>query len=160
MRAAIKEHTTTMHIFAHDFREVNQQLRRGQFFFVEIWQQEAGSQCNRGAKSSKNDRSRRDDVTLDPRSSSPHRNPARFQAPAPALLPCPHPIGRGRDNAARLGAAERLTRAAIAQTGAARSDEATDASDDARGESGETATSGSAAPRSLHTRARDAAPGS
>jgi len=41
VRAAIKEHTTTasVDIIAHDFREVNQQIRRGQFFFVEIWQQ-------------------------------------------------------------------------------------------------------------------------
>ena len=38
---AIKGHTTTasVDIIAHDFREVNQQIRRGQFFFVEIWQQ-------------------------------------------------------------------------------------------------------------------------
>jgi HEPN domain-containing protein/predicted nucleotidyltransferase len=41
VRAAIKQHTTTatVDIIAHDFREVNQQIRRGQFFFVEIWQQ-------------------------------------------------------------------------------------------------------------------------
>ncbi len=41
VRAVIKEHTTTasVDIIAHDFREVNQQIRRGQFFFVEIWQQ-------------------------------------------------------------------------------------------------------------------------
>jgi uncharacterized protein len=38
VRAAIKEHTTTasVDIIAHDFREVNQQIRRGQFFFAEI----------------------------------------------------------------------------------------------------------------------------
>src|SRR5690348_205127 len=33
---AIEEHTTTatVDIIAHDFREVNEQIRRGQFFFV------------------------------------------------------------------------------------------------------------------------------
>ncbi|MFT3772879.1 MAG: HEPN domain-containing protein [Minicystis sp.] len=41
VRDAIKEHTTTatVDIIVHDFREVNEQIRRGQFFFVEIWQQ-------------------------------------------------------------------------------------------------------------------------
>jgi len=41
VRAAIEAHTTTatVDIIAHDFRDVNQQIRRGQFFFVEIWQQ-------------------------------------------------------------------------------------------------------------------------
>jgi HEPN domain-containing protein len=41
VRRAIEAHTTTatVDIIAHDFREVNQQIRRGQFFFVEIFQQ-------------------------------------------------------------------------------------------------------------------------
>jgi HEPN domain-containing protein/predicted nucleotidyltransferase len=41
VRTGIREHTTTasVDIIAHDFREVNQQIRRGQFFWVEIWQQ-------------------------------------------------------------------------------------------------------------------------
>ena len=41
VRDALKEHTTTatVDIIVHDFRDVNRQIRRGQYFFVEIWQQ-------------------------------------------------------------------------------------------------------------------------